>query len=330
MAEITITHSHAEGTLVEGMARGDGTYEIVCARGSGFRWFRSLGCAGIPQSRDHVAKRYVINQVADRLREAGHTVVVEIDDEHRPRAEVLADQADRLDDRREALEAKAARRRREADTLRASADAEIEHRPPGQPLLVDHYSYSRELNRQERHDAKMRRSFDAADAADEVARRAAVVGNHARAALDPRAALGRIERIEAKIRGIRRELDGHTRRFLNADGTVHSVETYRPVSEDSGRWQQLTARLAQLEDQLAYDRQLVDNAVAEGLTLYGPDTVQVGDLVTNRAEPWADWRRVVRVNKKTVTVETKYSWTDKIPFASIRGLRAGRGKASDA
>lgn len=29
------------------------------------------------------------------------------------------------------------------------------------------------------------------------------------------------------------------------------------------------------------------------------------------------WRRVVRVNAATVTVETPYSWTDRIPFGDV-------------
>jgi head-tail adaptor len=33
------------------------------------------------------------------------------------------------------------------------------------------------------------------------------------------------------------------------------------------------------------------------------------------------WRKVVRVNKKTVSVETAYSWVDRIPFAKVRGIQ---------
>ena len=50
MTEITITHTAADGTLADGMVRGDGTYEILKA--NGFHWFRSLGLMGIQSSRD--------------------------------------------------------------------------------------------------------------------------------------------------------------------------------------------------------------------------------------------------------------------------------------
>lgn len=33
------------------------------------------------------------------------------------------------------------------------------------------------------------------------------------------------------------------------------------------------------------------------------------------------WRRVVRVNAKTVTVTTAYSWTDRLPIEQIRDHR---------
>lgn len=33
------------------------------------------------------------------------------------------------------------------------------------------------------------------------------------------------------------------------------------------------------------------------------------------------WRKVVKVNAKTVSVETGYSWVDRVPFAKIRRIR---------
>lgn len=33
------------------------------------------------------------------------------------------------------------------------------------------------------------------------------------------------------------------------------------------------------------------------------------------------WRKVVRVNKGTVSVETGYSWVDRIPFAKVHGVQ---------
>jgi hypothetical protein len=55
-----------------------------------------------------------------------------------------------------------------------------------------------------------------------------------------------------------------------------------------------------------------------------PETIQVGDLIATRL---VEWRRVVRVNKKSVSVETGYSWTDTVPYAKI--LRHRRVAATD-
>ena len=89
MSDITITHTAAAGTLVEGTSKGDGTNIVL--KWYGFRWFRTLGCWGIAASRDRQPNEYKINRAADALREAGHTVTVEIDRDHRAAAEAEAD-----------------------------------------------------------------------------------------------------------------------------------------------------------------------------------------------------------------------------------------------
>jgi hypothetical protein len=48
---------------------------------------------------------------------------------------------------------------------------------------------------------------------------------------------------------------------------------------------------------------------------FGPADIRPGDLV--RPRRWPQPRRVVRVNPTTVSVETGYSWTDRIPYADI-------------
>ncbi len=70
---ITISHTAADGTLVEGTSKGDGTNTILKA--NGFRWFRTLGLWGIAASRDRQPNEYKINRAADALRAAGHTVI---------------------------------------------------------------------------------------------------------------------------------------------------------------------------------------------------------------------------------------------------------------
>ena len=88
MTAIDITHTAADGTLADGMIRGDGTYEIL--RANGFRWFRSLGMMGIQSSRDRQPNEYKINRAARALTEAGHTVTVEIDRAHNALGKAVA------------------------------------------------------------------------------------------------------------------------------------------------------------------------------------------------------------------------------------------------
>ncbi|MER6979646.1 DUF3560 domain-containing protein, partial [Streptomyces carpinensis] len=78
MAEITITHTRAEGTILTGSSKGDGIFEIV--REHGFWFSRSVEGLFIKRSRDKAADTWRINRAAEALRAAGHTVTVEINE----------------------------------------------------------------------------------------------------------------------------------------------------------------------------------------------------------------------------------------------------------
>lgn len=67
-ATITIRHNHADGTLVEGSRKGDGVWEILRGLHHNWRYFPSIGAIGIGQSRDRVAKRWVIEAAATVIR----------------------------------------------------------------------------------------------------------------------------------------------------------------------------------------------------------------------------------------------------------------------
>lgn len=301
---ITITHTHAEGTLLTGSHPGDGVWEI--ARRHGFTYRRSVGIF-VRGSRDRVANRYKINGLAEALRAAGHEVTVNIDDTHRDRATVLADQADRLDERRDALTAKAARRADEAQTARNRSDALVANRPPGQPVLVDHHSGAADQRRLDKSvDLAIKAATVLQPAADQAARRAAAVGSAAAYSATPAVTARRIERLETELRDIDRKLAGYTDKW----GGEHTPA--------AGGWrEQLEARRAQLVDELAYDRAALAAAIDEGrYTAYGPHNVKAGYLV--RVNGF--WRKVVKVNRVTVSVETGYSWTDKIRYTDLREI----------
>ncbi|MFG3438405.1 DUF3560 domain-containing protein [Nonomuraea sp. NPDC047897] len=316
---ITISHTHEEGTLVTGTVKGDGAWEIL--RKHGFHFFRSIRMIGIRQSRDQVAQRWKINGAAEALRAAGFEVTVEIDDTPRDRAQVLADKADRLEDRRDALAAKAARRAGESAAHAERAHQLSERFAGGQPILVGHHSERGARRDQKRMESAMRKSIEEDKAAQETARRANAVGRQAAYSARPRVTARRIKTAESELRKIQKALDGYTRRHLDHQGRPYYIEEHKPAT---GHYrEQLLARKTQLENQLAYDGEQVAAAEAEGTHVtYGPHNVHVGDTVAY----WGLRRRtVVKVNRVTVSVESGYSWPDKVKFTDIRGVECPHG-----
>jgi hypothetical protein len=306
---ITITHTHAEGTLLDGSRKGDGVWEI--ARQHGFAFSRNVGIY-IRGSRDRVANRSRINGLAEALREAGHEVTVEIDDQHRDRATVLADQAERLDDRRDALTAKAERRASDEQALWDYSDRLVEHIPPGQPILVGHHS-------ERGHRRTLERSQNAAFKAVAVGReakvtalRAAAVGAAAAYSETPAVTARRVERLETEVRDLTRKIDGYTDKW----GQKHE-------SAEGDWYESLSARRGQIRDQLQHDRMTLARAMEEGrYTPWTAANIRPGDVV----RVCGRWRKVVRVNKVTVSVETDYSWTDKVRYTEIRDCRTPDGE----
>ncbi|GHB30826.1 MULTISPECIES: DUF3560 domain-containing protein [Streptomyces] len=146
---ITIRHTRAEGTLIEGSEKGDGVYDII--RHRGFRYFRSIGRIGIIGSRDRAAQTWKINPAAEALREAGFEVTVTIDeDTRRSFAEAEAEKAERAEDRAGRYEERAGRAQGSSDKLRAEARRRMDSIPFGQPMMPDHHSYSRDRNFRDR------------------------------------------------------------------------------------------------------------------------------------------------------------------------------------
>ncbi|MEV4472883.1 DUF3560 domain-containing protein [Nonomuraea sp. NPDC049504] len=316
---ITIKHTHEDGTLVYGTSKGDGVYDIIRKWENGnFKFFpsmarRGLPCIGLRNSRDHVADRWAINAAAKALRAAGFEVEVDIDDEPRDRAQVLADQADRLEDRRDALERKAERHAGEAAAAHERAEQIGERFAGGQPILVGHHSERGARRDQKRMHQAMRKSIDENDQAQETARRASAVGSNMRYSAKPSVTKRRIDNAINEIKRIERDLAGYTRRHLDHHGNPLFIDQHEPASGDHR--ERLLARRAQLENQLEYDRAQLEVAKAAGWIEWGPDNVHVGDLV----EYWVRGRKrpVLKVNRKTVAVQSDYSWPDKVEFSKI-------------
>lgn len=318
-SSITITHTHENGTLVEGTARGDGTNTIL--KGQGFRWFRTLGQWGIPSSRDRQPNEWKIGRAADALRAAGHDVDVEIDRSHRDTATVEADKATRAAARADALAAKADRKHAAADAAEAAQRRAVDMLPPdGEPIKIGHHSENRHRRAIEKAHTALGKSVQAdrdAAAADQRAAIAAVATDRRN---NPVTVANRINKLEAEQRADQRTLDGHSRVVADL-GERGKIVDASPAATGEYR-DRVIDRMAERADQIAYWKQVRDQQIANGqATNYGPDTINKGDAV----KTWHGWSRAIRVNKKTVSVDvTRYYQaatriiTDTVLYHEIR------------
>jgi len=324
---ITVEHSHAEGTVVHGTTRSDGTNLVFKSVRDGWRFSRNIGVDGawyLPQSRDRNADRTRIERLAEALHAAGYPVDVSLDDTPRPAAQVESD--------REARVAGRVQRYTElADARHEGGGARLDHArerraaiPLGQPVISDRYAgFLRRLNR-----------------AEDSARAEVAVGDHWQHRADaaestqryrhnPRVIARRIERLEADLR-----------RWQRARDTVVSGGTHGEYA-DSGRYAERAsdylsradAEIARLGDQITHWRGVLAAMEATGAhRAWTRDHFRVGD----EARILATWYPVVRVNAKSLTVpplvfggERRFNeagkdvWTDTAPYDKVYGRRRG-------
>ena len=305
---ITITHTHAEGTLVDGTARGDGSAPVLKAHR--FRWSRTLGSWYLPHTRDRIAQRHTIDTTRAALEAAGFAVAVDIDDTHRPTADVETDRAQRMSDRAAALDTKAERYEASSDTARAAADRISDAIPFGQPILIGHHSERRHRRDLHRMHRLTQRSWDDDRTARDAAQRAEITRVSQDTRNTPRAVQARIERLETKHRQLTRWIDGSSHTFAGG-----YVETTTPATGD--RLAQLLAERRQVDDQLTHWRSVLAELEQAGATVYSPDNIAKGDAVQ---VGWG-WRKVVRVNRRTVTVDDLHQpgHTGTVPYHHIKG-----------
>ena len=295
---ITITHTPAEGTLIDGTSRGDGTNVILSPLG--WRWSRSLSSWYVPRSRDTTPNLITIERTADQLRSDGHDVTVEVDDTRRSTAEVEDDKIDRQQQRTEHLTARAERIAAAADQADHRAHDIAGRVPFGQPILVGHHSEGRMRAHYRRVETAQRTAVELDRAATTAAAAAGSAAATTGARYSPVTVANRIDRLGAELRAAQRSHD-HAARAGHSDSL-----------------DRLAGVIADLTDQLGYWQDVRNEQIDAGTaTNYGPDTVRPGDLVRIRGT----WRKVVHANKKTVSVETGYSWTDTTPYHEIQAQR---------
>lgn len=78
MTALTLTHTAATGTLLDGTERSDRSSELLHA--TGWRWSARIANWYVPRSRGRAPSRHLIARTVQLLEEAGFTVAVEIDE----------------------------------------------------------------------------------------------------------------------------------------------------------------------------------------------------------------------------------------------------------
>lgn len=330
---ITITHTHAGGTLIDGSRKGDGVYDVLRGLRDNWRYFPSAGRIGIGQSRDRNADAFKIRRAAEALRAAGHEVTVEVDEsQRRTFAEAEQERYDRAGARADRHAELAAKRTSEANGRFAAERQILDGIPFGQPVLLGHHSERRHRRDLERAESHLRAGIAASRKAGHHAGRAETAGRYQDHRENIPATLRRIGKLEADERRLMRELDGTPSR-----GNEAFADEIRPAA---GRYRErLESSLADVREQLGYWRQHVAGAEASGVKIWSAADFAKGDYVQMRGS--GRWYLVERVNAKSLTVPTGNNvhsltvvtranvvhalgpsqWTHKLPYDEVAGRK---------
>ncbi|TCN53500.1 uncharacterized protein DUF3560 [Rhodococcus sp. SMB37] len=322
MSALTITHSHTDGTLIDGTTKNDGSGEVLKA--NRWRWSRNLGSWYIPQSRDRRAKLAQINATASALRAAGFSVDLDINDDYRTTAQVEADKIARQASRVDALGAKAERKAGAAESAWAADQAAHEALPEGgEPIKIGHSSEARHRRAVEKSWSTLGNAVVSEREAAAARGRADAAAKTTQARYAPVTVARRIDKLTAELRRLERDRDGYSRTLhTNAQTGQKYVETHEPAT---GSYRdRVLAEIEHTADELAYWEGVRAAQLAEGgATAYSREVVAKGDLVRYAGHH----HRVLRVNAKSVTIGSIVggSWTDRVPYSEIRGLRDADG-----
>ena len=324
---ITISHTHADGTLVYGTDRGDGSAVILKA--NRFRWFPSIKAWGIPQSRDKLAKTWQISAAKSALEAAGFAVTVEIDEtERRAFADAEAGRYERAEDRAERMAGYADSAAARSEAAYARAHQIADGIPMGQPILVGHHSERRHRRDLERMDRGMRASIAEDRKAGHFAERAETAEQFQARRENIPTTLRRIKKLEADERRIKRDLTGRVEYVRDEQGD------YKPkLVKPSGAYlERLTIHAADIAEQIAYWREHVRKAQDEsGVKVWSAADFTRGDYV----HFLGSWYEVLRVNAKSLTIPAmindgfivkregaRCTWTDTIPYDKVKGCKS--------
>ena len=318
---ITITHTHADGTMLEGSSKGDGVYELLKGLRDNWRYFPSIRAIGIGQSRDKSADSYKINRAAEALRAAGHEVTVTVDEtERRSFAEAEAERYESAEARAERMAGYAANAAARSDAAYQRSHQIADGIPFGQPILVGHHSERRHRKDLDRIHNLMGKSIAEGKAAEHYEHRAANAETYQASRESVPVTLRRIEKLAAEERQLQRRLDG-------SGLAMHGED--KPAS--GGYAERLAVRLADIAEQLAYWRGVVASQEAAGVKVWSKADFTKGDYV----HFIGSWYEVLRVNPKSLTIPAmindgvfikregaRCTWTDTMPYDKVTGRKS--------
>lgn len=258
---ITITHTRADGTLVDGTSKGDGAAAALKASSRAWHWSRPLDRWYLQQSREQPAKTWIIGAAAEKLRAAGFEVDVSIDDltPGRSIAEIEADRADRATDRTERFAGYADGAAARSDAAYQRAHEIGDAIPFGQPVHVGHHSERHHRADLNRIDAAMSRSVTEQGKAEHWTDRAAATERHQKHRLSMGATRRRIDKLEADLRAAERRRDQAT------DGSkAHALNE---------------TEISHLHEQITFWQRHITELQEAGHKVWGPDDFTPGDYV---------------------------------------------------
>ncbi|MFE6551702.1 DUF3560 domain-containing protein [Streptomyces sp. NPDC057746] len=276
MADIEITHTRAEGTLVDGSSRGDGVLGLM--NPYGFRYSRTIGCIYLRHSRDRAAKTWHIEQARKALEEAGHTVTVTINESvRRSFEEAEEERYERAGERAEYFAGESAR-------LQASSDAkweagrEIGLVLQGEPIKIGHHSERRHRRALERADNLARKAVEEQKDANYASGRAVASEHYEAHRKNPGTTLRRLERLRTDLRKQER---------YHSEGIKKGWDVERHA-----------VNIVDLTEEIAYREKVIEKAKADGVKVWEPADFVPGDFVVYIGS----WHEVKRVNPKTLSI----------------------------
>lgn len=305
---ITIEHS-GDGTLVYGTERGD-TEAIAALKAAGFRWGRSISAWYLPRTWGEPTRAHRVRQVKERL---GDRVQVEQGDLARTESaeEIAQRRVEGSRRRAERLSEKADRLEADSDGYSAGAKRITDGIPFGQPILVGHHSERRHRRDLDRAHDLMGKSVQAHRDATETARAAEAAESNADSYDSRMRVFRRLDRDQRELRRLVKIRDGSGKAIYGHD---------RPAT--GGHRERLEAMITDLTAKIERDQTVVaDN----GWRVWGPDEVQVGDVVIIRHYASV----VVSMGPTNVTVDTGHGLTIPYPWYEVTGHKAREAVPSE-